>query len=202
MDLLEKYLFSTNKLPSDGLIRYYPLDGNANDLSGNNANGTLNGVTPTTNRKGVENKCYSFNGSSSIPIPNFSSLPIWTISMWVYQIDNNTWSAPCLFKEGNVICNGIAKLNGIYMIMKNNQTFVNGKGVNVQLNQWAHLVGNSTGQMYINKVAGGSSGTDTNWGVSASSIGVGYQMFSGKIDDVRIYNRILNQQEIIQLYNE
>jgi len=37
---------------NDGLVAYYPFNGNANDESGNGNNGTVNGATLTTDRFG------------------------------------------------------------------------------------------------------------------------------------------------------
>ena len=44
--------------PTEGLVAYYPFNGNANDESGNNLNGIVYGATLTTNRKGVPNSAY------------------------------------------------------------------------------------------------------------------------------------------------
>ena len=49
-------------VPTQGLVGYWPFSGNANDLSGNNNNGTVNGATLTTDRFGNANSAYSFNG--------------------------------------------------------------------------------------------------------------------------------------------
>ena len=43
-----------------GLIAWYPFDGNASDMSGNGNHGTVNGATLTTNRHGQANMAYSF----------------------------------------------------------------------------------------------------------------------------------------------
>ncbi|MBC7408621.1 MAG: hypothetical protein H7339_09555, partial [Arcicella sp.] len=48
----------------NGLIACYPFNANANDESGNNNNGTINGATLTTDRFGKANRAYNFNGSS------------------------------------------------------------------------------------------------------------------------------------------
>lgn len=46
-----------------GLLAYYPFTGNANDISGNGNNGTLqNGVSLTTDRFGNANNAYYFDG--------------------------------------------------------------------------------------------------------------------------------------------
>ena len=47
---------------TDSLLLYYPMDGNANDLSGNNFHGTASGVTSVANRYGVPNSAYYFDG--------------------------------------------------------------------------------------------------------------------------------------------
>ena len=39
---------------NNGLVAYYPFNGNANDASGNGNNGTVNGATLTTDRFGNE----------------------------------------------------------------------------------------------------------------------------------------------------
>ena len=49
-------------VPSDGLVAYYPFNGNANDASGNNYHGVVNGATSSTDFKGEINSAYSFDG--------------------------------------------------------------------------------------------------------------------------------------------
>ena len=48
-------------VPSNGLVGYWPFNGNANDSSGNNLNGTVTGATLTSNRFGIANGAYLFN---------------------------------------------------------------------------------------------------------------------------------------------
>ena len=55
-----------NYVPTNGLIAWYPFNGNANDESGNGNNGTVNGATLTIDRNGNSDNAYSFNGSSFI----------------------------------------------------------------------------------------------------------------------------------------
>jgi hypothetical protein len=57
------------------LLAYYPFNGNANDLSGNNRNGTVNNAALTVDRHGHPNSAYLFDGStSSIRIANDNGL--------------------------------------------------------------------------------------------------------------------------------
>ena len=76
-------------IPTNGLVGYWPFNGNANDASGNGNNGTVNGATLTADRFGNPNSAYQFNGSgsgNSITIPNSSTLNItgpMSFSLWV-----------------------------------------------------------------------------------------------------------------------
>ena len=47
---------------TNGLVGWWPFNGNANDESGNGNNGTVNGATLTADRFGVANKAYGFDG--------------------------------------------------------------------------------------------------------------------------------------------
>ena len=50
---------------TNGLVAYYPFNGNANDASGNGNNGTVFGATAGTNRFGkLTNSSFNFNGTS------------------------------------------------------------------------------------------------------------------------------------------
>lgn len=66
---------------------YYPLNGNANDLSGNGNNGTANGVTARPDRGNNAASCYEFDGiNDNIVIPDANSLDVTTntqtIAFW------------------------------------------------------------------------------------------------------------------------
>ena len=75
-----------NYVPSNGLVGWWPFNGNASDVSGNGNNGTVNGATLTTDRFGNINSSFSFNGTSNnISIPHkitLNALPI-TINAWI-----------------------------------------------------------------------------------------------------------------------
>jgi hypothetical protein len=61
-----------NYVPSNGLVGWWPFNGNANDESGNGNNGTVNGATLTADRFGVANKAYSFGSNfDEIILNNF-----------------------------------------------------------------------------------------------------------------------------------
>jgi len=73
-------------VPTDGLVGWWPFNGNANDESGNGNDGTVNGATLTEDRFGNVNSAYYFNGQSdNISVPHSNSIAITndlTISVW------------------------------------------------------------------------------------------------------------------------
>ena len=71
---------------NNGLVAWYPFDGNASDMSGNGNHGTVNGATLSTDRHGHADKAYSFDGmndyigitaNSSLNIVAAGSLSFW-----------------------------------------------------------------------------------------------------------------------------
>lgn len=76
-----------------GLVAYYPLDGNAQDMSGNGNHGVATNVTATQGITGVQGTAYRFGGTDSpgyIRVPNSSSLRFsdgFTFSCFVKPMD-------------------------------------------------------------------------------------------------------------------
>ena len=52
----------SNSTLNQGLIAYYPFNGNANDESGNGLDGTVNGASLTLDRHGNANSAFDFDG--------------------------------------------------------------------------------------------------------------------------------------------
>jgi hypothetical protein len=100
-------------VPSNGLVAWYPFNGNANDESGNGNNGSIgNGVAAVNDRFNSNNSALYFNGSllsnSGVEIPNSTLLNIgigfnkqFTISLW-YKNDSLLGSG-LLGKSGSII---------------------------------------------------------------------------------------------------
>ncbi len=64
-------------VPTNGLVGYWPFNGNANDESGNGNNGTvIGGVTSSLDRNGDLNSAYSFDGTTGyIDVTSLNNLP-------------------------------------------------------------------------------------------------------------------------------
>ncbi len=82
------------QVPTSGLLGYWPFDGNANDLSGNNNNGIVSSASLTTDRFGNIDKAYYFNGINGlISVPNSPTVDIpdnssFSLSFWLKTAPN------------------------------------------------------------------------------------------------------------------
>jgi hypothetical protein len=69
------------------LVAFYPFNGNANDESGNGHNGTVSGAILVSDRFGIPNSAYYFDGLNDyIRIPNHDSLNFqesMTVNFWM-----------------------------------------------------------------------------------------------------------------------
>jgi hypothetical protein len=77
-------------VPKDGLVGWWPFNGNANDESGNGNDGTVSGATLTNDRNGKINSAYNFQGTSNEIIISKSQTLIqssFSVSSWC-TIDN------------------------------------------------------------------------------------------------------------------
>jgi hypothetical protein len=213
---------------STGLSAWYPFCGNANDLSGNNRNGTVSGATLDMDRFGNPQSAYSFNTNQQITIPGTAAMnnfPM-TISLW-YRAD------PGLLVPG-VSCGIFSKYspaawNG-YMVginqsgtsyaapswyIRNGSNRVLGnyneptfEQTNVQANVWYHyafVVDQTGGKIYVNGQLVDSHPWTGTPGASSSSFlwkigGLYDTWFKGKIDDVGIWNRALSTSEVVSMY--
>ncbi len=78
-----------NYVPTNGLVGWWPFNGNANDESINGNNGIVNGATLTNDRFGISNSSYNFNGINNFiqiqPNTSLTSLNgAISICAWVY----------------------------------------------------------------------------------------------------------------------
>jgi len=201
----------------NGLVAFYPFNGNANDESGNENHGTVNGATLTTDRFGNENSSYSFDGVDDyIQLNQHFINGSFSISTWFVKNTTTDWNV--LFSNGILHGdwgNGFNLYSSGDDIVFLKAPDTQGFGLNgiITINEWHNVVvvwdgltSTNNAKMYLDNVL--IDQTDCMSSVINSSynllIGkdVWNQCFNGKIDDIRIYDRALNEQEIIALYNE
>ena len=90
---------------NDGLVAYYPFNGNANDASGHGYNGIVNGATLTTDRFENPNSAYSFNGAGANIAATFNGIlgsSPRTISLWSKTINTNHMYALSYGKNSDI----------------------------------------------------------------------------------------------------
>ncbi len=213
---------SSAQLPANlqqGLVAYYPFNGNANDESGNGNNGVVNGATLTSDRFGNINGAYSFDGSSFISVPNISGMGnnSRTFSAWVNfnSIDNSTGvMSNCFISTGTPSFSSTFNfrlIGGRLAIMGFSNDYFNQGGQELFVNQWYHcavvydgvrlrfyLDGIYQGEQIVN-VPLSTVGQNNFFGKSNHS---GWETFTnGSIDDISIFNRALSSSEIQRLYS-
>lgn len=95
-------------VPTNGLVGWWPFNGNANDESGKGNNGTVNGAKLTSDRFGNSAKAYSFDGiNNRISLGNIlmaigtPNNPV-TISLW-FKTDSSYGSGPFNYNTGTLI---------------------------------------------------------------------------------------------------
>lgn len=148
-----------NNIPQNGLIGFWGFNGNANDASGNNHNGTATNVISTTDRFGNSNSAYLFNGKDSrINTDDTFFDNGWsnfTISCWANSSNMNNANN---VNDSQIIFNTIPH-NGIALTgYGNNQPFNsawNNKyvllvGSNPELRDWDVVSENSNSNRIIN----------------------------------------------------
>lgn len=201
------------QVPTNGLVAHYPFNGNANDVSGNGNNGTNNGAILTTDRFGNVNSAYSFDGASSfIKLINENNfyLTNFSISFWMKQ---NSEGTQMLFANDGYLlgynCYIIGKKIGIQL--GNNVWSSFNVTEDIDITKWNNITYTYNGvvlTIHINnkEVLYYTFPVGVKYGNNKVEIGRNSylldQYFDGKIDDVRIYNRALNPNEISALYNE
>jgi hypothetical protein len=210
----------------DGLVAYYPFDGNANDASGNGNHGTVHGATLTEDRFGNAEGAYSFDGDDYIKVPNFTLNPNedFTFSLWVFF--HEIHSTGILFNRERAYELAIF-MEECSLRQCDNDEIIHSKefafavqedwdwySMNYTANENEALLvtmvydsSNNRVLSYINGALTSSDeiGHDTSSIINdflciASRGNCDSSFFTGVLDDFRVYNRALSECEIQSLY--
>jgi len=211
----------------EGLVAYYPFNGNANDESGNGPDGTVNGASLSTDRHDKANNAYDFDGKSWIDLPQSEKLKFgaedFTYSAWIktsnipdhakiiFGEDENRDPFRLFFiwpsadrssgKPGSATF-GVRGSNGKSIYLSSPEVVSDGK--------WHHLIGTKNGSTFSlalnGKIIAQKSNAEIDSSDSGRNVRIGARhnqlaAFTGLIDDVRIYDRALSADEITALYD-
>ncbi len=216
-------------LPTNGLVAWYPFNGNANDESGNGNNGLVNGASLTADRFNQNASAYDFNGidnfievTHSPELQFFSNL---TISCWVKIEDystNPTWGTRTILSKPRGYLG-----SGLFLYSVNETVGVYGGGVfnswpdgysvnsseQLPLNDWENIILTYDGsflRLYKNGELINSTYSTIELDPATTPLYIGREFlsdppnysrwFKGSVDDIVLYNRALTESEITALY--
>ena len=213
-----------NYVPTNGLVGWWPFNGNANDESGNGNNGTVNGATLTSDRFGNANKAYTFDGVNDyIDYPSGANSTLnvigdFTISFWLKtdqgtsnrtiisfgdQLNNNSGGITIGINDG-ITQQPYGRLGYATQGQWNSSSTI----MNDDL--WHFIVitlNGNTIKLFVDTIPNSTNLSQPavlSWGGNRR-VGAGNYaqigFYEDLLDDIGVWNRALTQQEITDLYN-
>ena len=199
---------------TNGLLAYYPFNGNAYDASGNGQTGVVNGATLAVDRFGITNAAYSFSGSQNwIDLPfgtgNYTSI---TYSAWVLFTNYNNYGAILGSRSANGNFKGLVTTDQGLLLDCSPEIYNLNNLANQALvadGHWHHVCGICDGvrmQIFFDGVCKFYQAQPAYTFQIGANFIIGWdttyytRFFKGLIDDVRFYNRALSSNEVAQLY--
>jgi len=201
----------------DGLIAYYPFNGNAEDLGGRDHHGAANQAVLVDDRFGSSNQAYSFDGTDDyIEVPHHQDFNLTnklTISCWIRHDEEPACFEDILMKGGDAYglqfaCDGTGTI-----LFHLNTDGVHNLNSNIKpvAGNWYHITGVYDGaeqRIYVNGVLKNSVSLTGNIHLNSMPFTMGYKVagdnayFKGVIDEVRVYNRAFSPSEVPSLVRD
>ena len=214
-------------VPTNGLVGWWPFNGNANDESGNGNDGTVNAATLTTDRFGIANKAYNFDGIDDyVNCGIISNAPNGTadrtIQVWVMDTSVNDYTVLASYSgygddftfnppgDGRLFMLAIGGSqfnNRSLLVWTNSLNHVS--SFTITRNQWTNVAVTVTPgptlTLYKNGVSdGGSIKAINTSNTQPYTVGYSNQFYSalnGRVAINGFYNRALSNTEILQNFN-
>ena len=213
-------------MPTDGLLAWYPFNGNANDASGNGYHAISYGAELTSDRLGLDSSAFYFDGSSKIVAPveaipygsDARSINLFFLSNSATPTEYATWNHQSIIASGtgaggpSIFC---LFVEGDYDGKLNTQT---GSWQNmllseqpVQDGQW-HMATVTYGgentpiQLFLDGVLQGIT-SPLSLNTPPTDLFIGDApwatlFFDGFVDDVSIWEVALSEEQILGLYSQ
>ena len=214
-------------LPTDGLVGWWPFNGNANDESGNGYDGEEFGASYSSDRFGFENKAIALDGVDDyVFIGDYSSfnLDTFSISLWYFEVSiptpvyaAHTMISKSTSNSGEIGYRIDTSGDGTDYFVQSQLGFpVPGSGfVNFPptvLDNWTFVTVVKSGANVTGYKNGEPIGSNTElsalisnnspllFGAVTDQNLIG-GFFDGKLDDIGMWNRALTDEEIHNLYS-
>lgn len=200
---------------TEGLVAWYPFNGDANDRSGNLNHTTVHGATLVT---GIDGMAYEFDGSSYIHPDDDSTIAPITITFWINTSNSGEQVILAGVGESSYSWNGSL---GIYSGKINIRYHDSGStdrreqmDAVISDGAWHHVALIDTGGSYPNrynyyldgqlttKSTGGQGRISYNFVIGRRIYDSNAVYFTGMLSDIRIYNRALTPEEINIIYEQ
>jgi hypothetical protein len=217
-------IISCKEKTDTSLVAYYPFNGDARDHSGNSNHGVVDGPILIKDRFGKQNSAFSFDGENATIeaiVKNMPAIDSPQSFSWWFKIDMNPTYLDELGADNMIALVDSGKEIGIQFGFRapgykslGFDTWNWGGGTLLEAEQpavrkWHHCVytyDGSTHRFYINGLEISNSTAKTQQDIPTllmfGNYPSGDQYFEGEMDDIRIYNRNLMEDEIKYLLNE
>jgi len=202
---------------NEGLIAYYPFTGNADDYSGKNNHCTVHGAMLSYDKWLNSDSAYFFDGSDDyIQCPRTSDFNVSSSASYIfwikYQKNGFIFNKWVWGKEDKwIYCND----SGLNFQLYPKGTITSKSSL--PKNEWTHVAiifNNPKVEIYVNgnldksgNLKSGSVYNSNGWpyfgrapGRPHSSGGSNEQPYKGFLDEIRIYDRSLSQEEVMSIY--
>jgi hypothetical protein len=195
--------------PLRGLVAHYPLNGNGEDVSGQNRPLKLEGCQPDVDRHGLANCALAFDGAENWAGTMSSGVPTGraprTLALWAWRDANQTAA------RAGVVMTGYAGTRTKFGLdfLQTNQVLRARPGLEAPFpaGQWVHLATTYDGvrtRLYVDGRFTGQVTERLNTVHARLYLGVnalvrGATHFHGALDELRIYNRALTAKEVAGL---
>jgi len=214
----------------NGLTSYFPFNGNVNDMVGGNNGTVSNAVFTMDRFQNANSAYYFNGSNSAVLVPaaTVNNLTNGTLSAWV-ELDENTQEvifakesegsdSSGVLSVGGYVGGGGANLVGdpgrVYFHSYNGAVLASSTAL-LSTGVWHQVVvtfSTTNCAFYIDGATGGSAPgnftipnepypTGTTMGYWYSAFPPGYYgTFAGKLDDFRVFNRVLSSDDVSQMY--
>jgi hypothetical protein len=196
-----------------GLVAYYPFSGDANDQSGNENHLSVHGASLSTDRFGMTDSAYSFDGKDDYLFADLDDRKgDFSLSLWAKanDVEQSRFRSVINIHDktpGSAATCQIHTSGGRYpsyqFFSSNPESFA------LVTTEWQHLAVTVSGKVvrfyengkrvYSQELEGGAAN-------QFSNIIIGQnrnrdRKYDGSIDDVYVYNRAINDAEVARLFN-